>query len=111
MLQRMADAAKFLEGKHDFSSFMASGSKVTDAQRTVFKTNVVRDSDVICFYICADGFLYNMVRIICGTLLEIGKGSVAPEQIPDIIVSKNRQNAGPTLPACGLYLVGVNYPD
>jgi tRNA pseudouridine38-40 synthase len=52
-----------------------------------------------------------MVRIICGTLLEIGKGSVAPEQIPDIILSKNRQNAGPTLPACGLYLVGVNYPD
>ena len=109
MLQRMADAAKFLEGKHDFSSFMASGSKVTDAQRTVFKTNVVRDSDVICFYICADGFLYNMVRIIVGTLLEVAEGKKNPEDIPQILESRNRTMAGRTAPAEGLYLNRVFY--
>jgi tRNA pseudouridine38-40 synthase len=90
---------------------MSVGSSVKNTERTVYSCEVFNNNEEITIRISADGFLYNMVRIICGTLLEIGKGSVAPEQIPDIILSKNRQNAGPTLPACGLYLVGVNYPD
>lgn len=110
-IENMKAGAEYFCGLHDFSAFMSAGSSVKNTERTVYSCEVFNNNEEITIRISADGFLYNMVRIICGTLLEIGKGSVAPEQIPDIILSKNRQNAGPTLPACGLYLVGVNYPD
>ena len=105
----MNEAACNICGKHDFSSFMASGSNVVDTVRTVFECNVTGIGDEIVIRISADGFLYNMVRIISGTLLEVGKGNIAPEQISDIINSKNRALAGATLPAHGLYLTEVVY--
>ena len=106
---KMNEAACNICGKHDFSSFMASGSNVVDTVRTVFECNVTGIGDEIVIRISADGFLYNMVRIISGTLLEVGKGNIAPEQITDIINSKNRALAGATLPAHGLYLTEVVY--
>lgn len=105
----MNKAAKSICGKHDFSSFMASGSSVTDTVRTVHGCDVWRSGDEIIVRISADGFLYNMVRIICGTLLEVAKGNIQYELIGTIIDSKDRRNAGPTLPAHGLYLVDVKY--
>ena len=109
-IECMKLAAKYFCGLHDFSAFMSAGSSVKSTERTVHSCEVVTDDDEIIIRISADGFLYNMVRIICGTILEVGRGTLVPEQIPDIILSKNRQSAGPTLPACGLYLVEVNYP-
>ncbi len=110
-IENMKAGAQYFCGLHDFAAFMSSGSSVKSTERTVYSCNVVANADEITIRISADGFLYNMVRIICGTLLEVGKGSVLPEQISDIILSKNRQTAGPTLPAHGLYLVEVKYPD
>lgn len=107
----MNEAAKLICGKHDFSAFMASGSSVTDAVRTVHNCDVRKSGDEIIIRISADGFLYNMVRIICGTLLEAAKGSIRSESINQIIDSKDRKCAGATLPAHGLYLVDVKYKD
>ena len=105
----MNEAAKHICGKHDFASFMASGSTVTDTVRTVHSCSVFRSGDEIIVRISADGFLYNMVRIICGTLLEVAKGSIAYDSVRRIIDSRDRKQAGSTLPAHGLYLVDVNY--
>lgn len=107
----MNESAKLICGQHDFSAFMASGSSVADTVRTVHDCDVRKSGDEIIIRISADGFLYNMVRIICGTLLEVAKGSIQVESINHIIESKNRKCAGPTLPAHGLYLVEVKYPD
>ena len=105
----MKIAARYICGKYDFSAFMASGSKVSDAVRNVYDCEVIKNDDKVIIRISADGFLYNMVRIISGTLLEVGKGNLQPQSIPEIIQSKDRSNAGPTLPAHGLYLTKVNY--
>lgn len=108
-LQNMRLAANKLCGKHDFTSFMAAGSKITDAVRTVYFCDVSRNGDIISVKISADGFLYNMVRIICGTLIEVAKGNISPNEIDKIISDCNRKSAGSTLPADGLYLVDVEY--
>lgn len=108
-LVNMQRAASFIVGKHDFTSFMASGSDVTDCERTVTRADFVREGDVLSFYIAADGFLYNMVRIIVGTLLEVAEGKRTPDSIPTLIDSRDRRNAGRTAPACGLYLDKVFY--
>ena len=108
-LQNMKLAAEKLCGKHDFTSFMATGSKITDAVRTVYFCDVNRFGDVITVRISADGFLYNMVRIICGTLIEVAKGNISSSEIDRIISACDRKFAGSTLPADGLYLVDVEY--
>lgn len=108
-LSLMQSASRALCGKHDFSSFMASGSKVTDTVRNVFYCNVDRHGDEIVIRISANGFLYNMVRIICGTLLDVGKGIIVPEDISAIIDARDRKLAGSTLPPEGLYLTDVRY--
>lgn len=108
-LSKMREAAKYFIGKHDFSAFMAEGSDITDTIRTVFYLNIDKNDDLIEIRISADGFLYNMVRIIVGTLTEVAFGKILPEQIPVIIKSKNRANAGVTAPAEGLYLNKVVY--
>ena len=105
----MQKAAEFLRGKHDFSSFMAADSKIKDAQRTVFEAEVTRDGDLIVFRVCADGFLYNMVRIFVGTLLDVAYKKIQPEDIPTIIDSHNRKMAGSTAPPEGLFLNRVVY--
>lgn len=99
---------KAFTGKHDFRSFMASGSDVEDTVRTVTDFRCERDGDLIRFTVSADGFLYNMVRILVGTVLELDSGvlTLSPEEI---IESKDRKAAGKTMPAKGLMLTQVFY--
>ena len=108
-LEVMRKAASHFVGKHDFSAFMASGSQIEDATRTVFESYVTANGDIIEFHVCADGFLYNMVRIMAGTLLDVSRGRIRAEDIPDIIASGDRQRAGYTAPPEGLYLERVFY--
>ena len=108
-VEKMRRAAEYICGTHDFTSFMASGSKITDAVRTVKFCRVERRDGLICINIAADGFLYNMVRIIAGTLLEVGRGALTPEEMESIISARDRTKAGSTAPACGLYLKNVIY--
>lgn len=109
-LSRMSDAAARFAGLHDFTSFMASGSKITDARREVFSAFVVRNGGLIEFFVCADGFLYNMVRIMAGTLLDAAEGRIDPADVDGIIEARDRSRAGATLAPDGLYLHDVTYP-
>lgn len=106
---KMKRAVKYFEGEHDFSGFKASGTSAKNSVRTIYKAEVKENGERILIELTGNGFLYNMVRIISGTLLEVGLGKIEADNIPDIIESKNRQNAGKTLPAHGLYLVEVKY--
>ena len=111
-VERMARAAEHFVGRQDFSSFMAKGSKITDTVRTVSEARVYRErGGVIVFSVSADGFLYNMVRIMVGTLVDVGLGRIRAEDIPDIIKSCDRKKAGGTAPAEGLYLNRVFYDE
>lgn len=106
----MKKAAEIFEGTHDFRGFMASGSSVKDTIRTISKIQIKKKDDGrIIFNFTGDGFLYNMVRILVGTLLEVGTGKIKVEDLKDIILSKDRKRAGKTVPAQGLYLVEVYY--
>lgn len=106
---RMREAAAHFIGKQDFSAFMSEGSDVTDTVREVFDLTVSREGDLIEIRISANGFLYNMVRIIVGTLVEVAFGRISPREIPDIIRSCDRSRAGMTAPPDGLYLNKVTY--
>jgi len=109
---RMKKAAGYFVGKHDFSSFMAQGSKIVDAVRTVHKAEVYREEGgCVVFSVSADGFLYNMVRIMVGTLVDVARGKTEPDDIPEIIASCNRKLAGSTAPPEGLYLNEVFYDE
>ena len=108
-LKEMNEAAGCFCGRHDFSSFMASGSKITDAVREVMSAKVERKGNIIEFTVSADGFLYNMVRIMMGTLISVAEGKIAPSDIPKIIEARDRALAGMTAPADGLYLNRVEY--
>ncbi|MBR6004772.1 MAG: tRNA pseudouridine(38-40) synthase TruA [Clostridia bacterium] len=101
--------AKHFLGKHDFSAFCSAGSSVEDTVRTVKNAQVSRQGNEVVFTIEADGFLYNMVRIITGTLIAVSQGKIKEEDIPSIIESKDRSLAGPTAPPHGLYLNKVSY--
>lgn len=100
----MDRAAQAFLGTHDFRAFMASGSDIADTTRTVRSVSVTRAEDFVYLRIAADGFLYNMVRIFVGTMLAVAEGKIAPDDIPHIIDSRDRKNAGITVPAHGLYL-------
>ncbi len=108
-LREMNEAASFFCGRHDFTSFMASGSKITDAVREVKSATVERKGNIIEFTVSADGFLYNMVRIMMGTLVSVAEGKISPTQVRDIIEARDRALAGMTAPADGLYLNKVEY--
>lgn len=110
-LENMKLAAQHFCGTHDFSSFMAQGATVAHAVRTVTHASVERVGDVIEFHVAADGFLYNMVRIMTGTLIAVAEGKIFPDQIPEIIAAKDRSAAGMTAPAHGLYLHCVTYEN
>ncbi len=105
---KMAEDAKYLLGTHNFASFMASGSKIVDPTRTIYKADAVRDGDVITFSVSADGFLYNMVRIIVGTLIDINLGRTKLT-MPEIIAMESRSAAGFTAPPDGLILYRAEY--
>lgn len=108
-LERMQRAAANYVGKHDFSAFMAQGSSVSTTVREVFYAEVEKLGDEIIFRVAADGFLYNMVRIMAGTLISVAEGRIEPDAIGDIIESRSRDRAGMTAAACGLYLNKVVY--
>ena len=97
-------AAQHFLGTHDFRAFMASGSDIADTTRTVRSVSVTREGSVVRLRIAADGFLYNMVRIFVGTMLSVNEGKLTPDDIPAVIDSRDRKNAGITVPAHGLYL-------
>jgi len=107
-VERMKRAAKEFVGKHDFRAFMATGSKIEDTVRTVFSAEVETEGDTLVFKVCADGFLYNMVRIMMGTLVDIGRGKI-DLSVTEIIESLDRNRAGVTAPPHGLYLWRVDY--
>ena len=108
-VEKMKEASKFFEGEHDFKAFKSSGTSAKNSVRTIYKAVVKEEGENIIIELTGNGFLYNMVRIISGTLLDVGLGKINPSEIPDIINSKDRQRAGKTLPAHGLYLVEVLY--
>lgn len=108
---KMNEAAKYFIGEHDFKAFKASGTSSKSSVRTIYDAKVYRQGDRIYIELTGNGFLYNMVRIISGTLVEVGMGKIHPEKIAEIIQSKNREKAGKTLPPQGLYLVEVEYEN
>ena len=108
-IKEMKKAAKYFEGEHDFSGFKASGTSSKSSIRTIYKAEVIEERDKVIIELTGNGFLYNMVRIISGTLVDVGLEKIKAEDIPSIIESKDRSKAGKTLPAHGLYLVEVKY--
>lgn len=109
--EKMQAAADHLIGEHDFQSFCAAGAQVKTTVRTIYDVKVIREGELITIRITGNGFLYNMVRIIAGTLMKVGCGEWVPEMIPEMIEAKDRMKAGPTAPAKGLTLVKISYPE
>lgn len=110
-LERMQKAAAYLVGEHDFASFMAAGSPVPHTVRHLYRLSVEQNGREFRFTLEADGFLYNMVRIIVGTLIDVAMGRLAPEDMKSILQKKERVFAGETAPPEGLYLASVTYVD
>lgn len=108
-LKLMRKDARILLGRHNFKSFQAADKKERGAVRTIKNLNITRDKDFIYIDIEADGFLYNMVRNIVGTLIEIGRGKLPEGSTKKILPARNRQLAGPAVPAKGLCLLEVKY--
>ena len=109
-VDRMQAAANMLEGEHDFKSFCSVRTQVTDTVRTVYRIDVTRNADdIITIRVTGNGFLYNMVRIIAGTLMAVGTGHIQAEDVPSILEAKDRRAAGPTAPARGLTLIEMKY--
>ena len=108
-VEEMKKAIKYFEGEHDFKGFKASGTSSKTSVRTIYKAEIKIDGDRILIELTGNGFLYNMVRIISGTLVDVGLGKIKAEDIPLIIESKDRKMAGKTLPPYALYLVKVKY--
>lgn len=111
-IDAMNAAARFVVGEHDFKCFQAAGGQEKETTvRRIFSSKVCRREQDIIIEITGDGFLYNMVRIITGTLVEVGKGKRVPGEIASVIESKDRRNAGHTAPPQGLYLAEVYYEN
>ena len=108
-LDKMREAASYIVGEHDFVSFCNVRTNVEDTVRTVYSLDVESNGDEITIRITGNGFLYNMVRIIVGTLLRVGRGFYTPEQVKEILEAKNRKAAGVTAPPHGLMLVKIDY--
>ena len=106
---KMNEACRYLAGKHDFRCFLASDSSVKDTIREIYFAKVEKNGEDYSFTVCGNGFLYNMVRIIAGTLVKIGSGEENPESMKKIIDGGDRSSAGKTMPARGLTLLSVEY--
>lgn len=107
--ERMQRGAQYLVGEHDFKSFCSTAAVVETTVRTLYSLAVKREGEEIIIRVSGSGFLYNMVRIIAGTLMEIGRGNIEPEKMQEILEAKDRTAAGPTAPACGLTLVDYEW--
>lgn len=105
------EACSYFLGTHNFTSFSSARSEVVDKVRTIFALELLTEGETLTFKIKGSGFLYNMVRIITGTLLEVGQGKRKPDEILTIIAGEDRSFAGKTAPAHGLYLHQVNYQE
>ena len=118
-IEAMRQAAAFLIGEHDFKSFCCVRTQAEHTVRTIYSIKILTesvnavldDTYLVKISVTGNGFLYNMVRIIAGTLVEVGMGNKKPEEIPTIIEEKDRNKAGKTLPSQGLYLVKVEYEE
>ena len=108
-VKKMEQAVKYFEGEHDFKAFKASGTSSKSSVRTIYEAKVYQKDERIYIELTGNGFLYNMVRIIAGTLVEVGMGKIEPERVKEIIELGKRENAGKTLPPNGLYLLNVIY--
>ena len=108
-VERMRTAAAYLEGEHDFKSFCQTGAQVESTVRKIYFIQVEEQGADLVIRVCGNGFLYNMVRIIAGTLMEVGQGKREPETIPQILAARNRSAAGLTAPAHGLTLVKYEF--
>lgn len=108
-MDRMREGAAWLIGEHDFKSFCSTAAVVETTVRMILSINIEKQGKEIVISVCGTGFLYNMVRIIAGTLMEVGRGSYPPEHVREILEAKDRQAAGPTAPACGLTLVNYTF--
>lgn len=110
-VHKMQEAAAYLVGEHDFKSFCSADTQAESTVRTIFNLTVDKKDEEVVISVCGNGFLYNMVRIIAGTLLEVGKGKIEPDSMPEILKALDRQAAGPTAPAHGLTLVKYEFLD
>lgn len=110
-VERMRRASAVLIGEHDFRAFSSTGSPVNDYVRTIYALDIKEDGDEIDFYVTGNGFLYNMVRIIVGTLVFIGRGKLPEDTVKRMLDTGNRRLGGKTFPAEGLYLDSVEYPE
>lgn len=106
---KMQEAAQYLVGEHDFKSFCAVNAQSRTTVRTIYACDVFRDEDIITIRVQGNGFLYNMVRIIAGTLVKVGCGELAPTDMTKILEACDRSAAGPTAPAQGLTMIGLEY--
>lgn len=110
-LENMKRAAAYLVGKHDFKSFCSVNTQVKDTVREIYSIDIFKLEDTITIRVRGNGFLYNMVRIIAGTLIEVGTGLRDCNEIKEMLEAKNREKAGPTAPARGLTLVKIDYEE
>lgn len=108
-LSAMEQAAQYLEGTHDFAAFCTNRSKKKSMVRTIYQIEISRKKQEVDIIITGNGFLHNMVRIMVGTLVEVGQNKRKPEEVADILKSEKRENAGITMPAKGLTLWKVDY--
>ena len=108
-VEKMQKAASYLIGEHDFKSFCAVGAQVKTTVRTIYTCDVIKENDIITIRVTGNGFLYNMVRIIAGTLIRVGGGDMEPERMPEILDALDRNAAGATAPAHGLTMIGIEY--
>ena len=110
-IDKMNEAAAYIKGEHDFTAFCSAETQVVDKVRNITDISVTKDGSIIRIRVTGNGFLYNMVRIIAGTLLYVGRGLMEPLDVKKAIESKDRQLAGPTAPAKGLTLMEIRYKE
>lgn len=110
-VEQMRKAAQYLVGEHDFKSFCQTGAQVESTVRTIYSVEVEEQGADVVIRVCGNGFLYNMVRIIAGTLLEVGQGKRMPKDMSEILEAKDRAYAGPTAPAHGLMLMKYEFQN
>ena len=108
-VEKMKKGAEYIVGEHDFKSFCTIRGQSEETVRTIYSAGVTKEKDMITITVKGSGFLYNMVRIIAGTLMEAGRGNMQPDQVKKILAAKDRRAAGPTAPACGLTLVEYKF--
>lgn len=108
-VEAMRQAAALVVGEHDFKSFCSANSQAETTVRTIYSCTVDKEEDIIKIRVQGNGFLYNMVRILAGTLIKVGNGDISPEAITAILEACDRSAAGPTAPAHGLTMIGLEY--